>query len=160
MNTRRFATTHLAEPDPKPRHEHEQPPAKVPPKEIWIRRAEGRTRECVTVTLTGERLFYQAAGVFARWRGTAPEGGGYHKCDFRVTYADGETYEGRFDLTRDGSCDLASHMRHHCEGGAGRWYPPHTNEARWATYLRDVVGEERVAAYGKFLDGYQIGDES
>jgi hypothetical protein len=55
-----------------------------------------------------------ADGVLRRWARTAPtSGGGYHKCDFTIHWSDGETYQGRYDLTAADvtGADLAGHVR-------------------------------------------------
>jgi hypothetical protein len=59
-----------------------------------------------------------ADGQLSRWAHTAPEpGNGYHKVDFKITWVDGETYEGRYDMNRWGEDserdghDLARHVR-------------------------------------------------
>jgi hypothetical protein len=98
--------------------------AKVSVKSIWLRRAEGPTK------LLGQRTvatFEAADAVLRDWAGTAPEGGGYDKVDFKVTWEDGETYEGRYDLVRDDTskASLATHMREFCSFHGGLWCPSH-----------------------------------
>jgi hypothetical protein len=103
-----------------------------------------------------------------RWMArTAPHQGGYDKCDFQVIYADGHTYEGRYDLTWDDvfSGDLAEHMRTHVEFSAGVRLPAHyvatygENEARrrYERYLSDIVKPEGVKKYKAFLATYELG---
>jgi hypothetical protein len=129
--------------------------------QIALVRAEGRTWECVTEVVRTAPVFLNANLTLVRWSRSAPEAGsGYHKCDFVVTFEDGHTYEGRFDLERGEWPNLERHMLRHCEASAGRWRPPHATEAQWAAYLRDVVGAEKSRAYSEFLDAYQIGDEA
>lgn len=125
-------------------------------KEISLTRAEGYVRECVTEKATS---FRQANLILYRWGRTAPpRGHGYHKCHFVVTYEDGNTYDGRFDLNSGFVPSLERHMRDHCEASSGRWTPPHRTAEQWASYLRDVLGAEKQEAYAKFLDAFQIGD--
>lgn len=105
-------------------------------------------------------VWTRAAAVLAAWSYSAPAEGGYHKCDFVVTYADGSTYGGRFDLVRmtiGGYPDPAAHMREHCELSSGRRKPSRATREQWEGYLRDVVGAERRARYESFLTDYQIG---
>jgi hypothetical protein len=72
---------------------------KSKPRSITITRAEGRTFECITVTLTGQDCMDQAVRKLRDWAGTAPDLG-YHKCDFKIEFDDGETFKGRYDLHR------------------------------------------------------------
>lgn len=69
----------------------------IPVKSIWLRRAEGPVALLGTRTVSS---FEDADSVLRRWAETAPEGGSYDKCDFKITYEDGEIYEGRYDLKR------------------------------------------------------------
>lgn len=75
-------------------------------------------------------------------RGT---GGGYCKTDFVATFADGETYEGRFDLhaiddkqeTSNGAICLLRHMQDYIEFLAGERKPDHMTEATYADFIDD-----------------------
>jgi hypothetical protein len=85
---------------------------KIPVKTIRIQRAEGRigldSFDPVTVTTWAE-----ANAILRSWARTAPgPGQGYHKCDFTVTWADGETYNGRYDLEgrETETADLEAHI--------------------------------------------------
>jgi hypothetical protein len=125
--------------------------AKIGVREIRLERAEGPS------PLPGPRTvasFEEADAVLREWARTAPEGGGYDKCDFRITYADGDTYEGRYDLTRgmdEGT--LARHVQCHVLFYAGLWMPPHLTEARY----RNVVARAEVANYRVFAERYDLG---
>lgn len=85
--------------------------------------------------------------------------GGYLKTAFRVTFSDGETYEGRIDL-QSSEYDLARHVRQHCEFYAGTYQPAHMTAERYAEYraamekTRPGIADE----YGAFLAGHEIGD--
>ena len=139
---------------------------KIPALTIELERCEGRTFECITETVrrfdgSGEAgevdVFAMANAMLLRWASTAPKDGGYHKCAFVVTYMDGETYSGRFDLTGNGFPNLADHMRFHCEASSGRRVPGHTTAERWTAYLNDCVPQAKREALALFLDTYQIG---
>ena len=80
---------------------------------------------------------------FSKWGHTAPEiGNGYHKCDFKVVWQNGEHYEGRFDLQKGGR-----------DGGEGFWEslggrvafyacvrrPSHFNDKQWAYHREQAV---------------------
>lgn len=69
---------------------------KSPVKFITLTRAEGNADECgkpVTVS-----TWDAASATLSGWAWTAPKDGGYDKCLFTVEWANGETYQGRFDL--------------------------------------------------------------
>lgn len=88
---------------------------KIQAKEIWLRRAEGRIDGCRAISVVGDNLWQRANEILQRWGTTAPEKGeGYDKCDFKVTFDDGEEYEGRFDLQSSGrdtdGCNLSEHI--------------------------------------------------
>lgn len=112
---------------------------KIKVKEVWLRRAEGRVSECVAVTLPS---LDEANKTLARWSHTAPgAGGGYHKCDFMVTWENGETYEGRFDLQHMGEAGYPSierQMARYMRFIIGEWRPPHTTQDQYETYLSEV----------------------
>src|SRR5262252_3966568 len=79
---------------------------------ITITRAEGPTAECGTSTAT---TWPHANAILFRWSRTAPENGGYDKCDFHIVFEDGTEYDGRYDLVhhRREHPDLARHVRSH-----------------------------------------------
>lgn len=125
---------------------------------IRLERAEGRVHECESVTFSSPSVWEDAGRRLFSWSMTAPREGGYHKCDFCVTYEDGETYEGRYDLVHH-TVERPSLERNHVDFSAGEWTPPHMTKERHDAYLRDVVGAEKVDAYRKFRAEYQIGGE-
>lgn len=90
---------------------------KIAASSILLNRAEGPTAECGEVLLTATRsvsAWDRASAMLRAWSHTAPKkGGGYDKCDFTVTFADGETYKGRYDLhhMEVEMPDLAKHLR-------------------------------------------------
>lgn len=49
--------------------------------------------------------FLIAQSQFMIWGRTAPRNGGYDKCDFKVYWVDGHSYQGRFDLAWGGYGD-------------------------------------------------------
>lgn len=78
---------------------------------VEITRAEGPSVLCgITHTFS---YLSGANAILRRWAWAMPENQrGYDKCDFRVTFTDGDTYEGRFDLqvTDRNTVDLKAHM--------------------------------------------------
>lgn len=151
--------------------------------EIELHRAEGRHEECIKVrctaekaTTTGydgkeaERPYYtgtwatdpwtRANAVLASWSHTAPKTGGYDKCDFKVTYEDGETYEGRYDLThmdRDGYPSIEKHMTSFIGCYSGRRKPAHLKDADYRRFLAFYEKDGTCESYAKFEDAYEIG---
>jgi hypothetical protein len=129
--------------------------------EIWVRRAEGRASECIELTLKGgdgyAEVWARADSVLQRWSRTAPDSGGYDKCDFRILYEDGETYEGRYDLQRHESVSIATHMLSFLECYSGRKKPGHMKEADYRRLLAYHEKEGHLASYGRFLDEYEVG---
>ena len=88
---------------------------KVAVKEIVLDRAEGPSDLCFKVTV---KTWHDAMWTLMKWSKTAPdEGHGYDKVDFIVTWEDGEVYEGRYDMNKEGEDghkghDLDHHIRH------------------------------------------------
>lgn len=132
---------------------------------IKLTRAEGRPHECVSVTIecnghgTGD-VFYASDQVLSAWAQTAPDNGGYDKCDFCVEYEDNETYEGRFDLVREDMgrfSKLGEHMRRFLGFLCGRYRPDHLNDEQWAAWAASRRNEEHTEEAAAFLDTYQIG---
>lgn len=129
--------------------------------QIKLARAEGRPHECVTVTVDGRHgidVFYAAEQILSRWAATAPDTGGYDKCDFEVEYEDGETYDGRYDLVREDTTrfnKLGEHIRRFQEFCAGLYRPDHLSEEQYAAALRRQGGPSEAAK--GFLAKYQIG---
>jgi hypothetical protein len=141
-------------------------PEKIQAREIWIRRAEGRPgrddMEPHTFKAGAVSPWEQANAWIHRQARSAPEGGGYDKTDFKITYADGETYEGRFDLEREhaGRHDpLGEHVRTFLQFYAGTYRPPHMAEEKYRAYLDSRKNEKPSAAECQtFLDRYEIGE--
>lgn len=133
---------------------------KVAAVSILLNRAEGPTAECGEVLLTATRsasAWDRASAMLRAWSHTAPKkGGGYDKCDFTVTFADGETYKGRYDLhhMEVEMPDLAKHLRGELEFYTGDHKPAHLSDADYAR-VRDYSGHspEEFRAY---LAAYDI----
>lgn len=109
---------------------------------ISLERAEGRHEECIKVTVPS---WEEAEATMRRWGRTAPgPRGGYHKCDFIVTFDDGETYSGRFDLTNNGedqsgNYSIHKHALDHLRFMAGVRRPGHMSEADYKRILDDYA---------------------
>lgn len=129
------------------------PAAKTKAESIKITKAEGvgsgRSR---TV-----RTWAEATGVLWYWSHDVPKGGCYDKCDFVVTWADGKTYEGRFDLHHGERLTLQDHVLGFLAVYAGRAMPAHTTKQKYAELLKYDNGALR-ARCDAILHAYQIGD--
>ena len=133
----------------------------IPAKRITIERVEGYIDEAVKLTIEpghGPGDIWQAANrILLLWSLSAPKGGAYDKCDFRVEYEDGELYQGRFDL-QHWTCetpDLAKHMRRFVSFNGGLFRPAWCETEQYRTVLED--NPERVEWCARFLDAYEIG---
>lgn len=150
---------------------------------IEIERAEGRTEECIKVECTareatttgyhGRRgirgypvgtwatdVWTRANAILASWSHTAPRSGGYDKCDFKVTYEDGEEYEGRYDLTHmsvDGYPSLERHMGSFLGCISGRRKPAHMKTVDYERYLVPYRANGTSENAAKFMDEYEMG---
>lgn len=119
--------------------------------EIRLRRAEGPTRLCDGWHgFKGPDVWGQARAWLWAASSTAPRTGGYDKIDFVVTWEDGETYTGVYDLTHPsvgGAPSLPTHMRAFLRFYAGEVCPPHLTRAQYEGHLArvpDVVAAARA----------------
>lgn len=134
--------------------------AKIPVKSVWLHRAEGPTNDL------GEGVFPSleaADDQLRRWARTAPkQGKGYDKTDFRIDWADGETYKGRYDLQREDTTKnnlLGSHIQHYLAFHAGIFCPEHMKRKDYERYLEESgceEGGEKRAATLAFLQNYEM----
>lgn len=117
---------------------------------ITITRAEGYEDECgrpVTVY-----SFAAADDLLRAWSESAPAHGGYDKCDFAITWPDGGTYEGRYDLKHHTAerPSLTAHMVDLAEFYTGANCPAHMSTADYARFM-ERNDEETRAAYAEVL---------
>lgn len=116
---------------------------------IELTRAEGMSDECgftvVCRNLIGRNPWETANIILSKWARTAPDNGCYDKCDFTVTFADGETYTGRYDLTRDDvqNADLGKHILDFCV------YVSNPKNVPWLT-------DDDSRHYAHLLTAYEI----
>lgn len=128
---------------------------KVQVVKVWLRRAEGPHALCF------ERTYGNIADAdreLRRWALTAPADGGYDKCDFKLTFADGNTYEGRYDLKRADATygDLIGrHVLEFLRFHAGLRRPSHLTEAQYENFLR-LEGSAQKAEIMAFLEKYDL----
>lgn len=138
--------------------------AKIVATQIVITRAEGPNYLCGHPhTFEGPTCWEDAR----RWLGSQAStfaSSGYDKHDFVITWADGNTYDGRLDCKRDGTdTNVAEHVRDFQRFCAGIDRPAHVVKSaaeRKMTYdaMMDVCGYDanvRKSA-ADFLAGYEI----
>ena len=119
---------------------------------IAITRAEGPARLCRTRTF---KTWKNASAALLAAAHTYPTGGCYDKHDLVITFADGETYNGRLDCTADGSdCDVAAHVLEYVEFLAGARKPDHVTAEQYKAMLREDLG--RAAEALAFLATYDL----
>src|SRR5215467_12129576 len=126
---------------------------KIKPKLITITRAEGLVAECnKPETAT---TWPHANAILFNWSRTAPEHGGYDKCDFTIVFEDGTDYNGRYDLVhyRREHPDLARHVRSFVRYLAGElpaWCVTEEDKAKVRRHQASL-GEESKAEAVKWL---------
>ncbi|MBW5471551.1 hypothetical protein GPJ61_27575 [Brevibacillus formosus] len=125
---------------------------KVQMKQITFARVEGRHEDLFKKEfdrwLDAEIEINQAAL-------TAPDTGGYDKCDFTIEWQDGNTYKGRFDLQREHSMaqsPLKDHVMGFLRFLAGEDRPDHMTEQQYLPFISERREDAR-----RFLQTYQIG---
>lgn len=119
---------------------------------VTVTRHEGSPEECVSVEVES---LERAGDVLHRMAWTAPYGGGCHKASFRVEWADGESYEGRVELTRGLRTDVSGHMKDRLA-----FYvrcPRHMTTERWEDYMLHVVKPSARAAAEALLTSNREG---
>lgn len=123
-----------------------------------ITRAEGPTHLCGKKTPVSS--WKEADAIFSEVARTAPTTGGYDKCDFRITFEDGETYEGRMDVkgNPDENETLAQHVGQLARFYAGRRKPDHLNQQQYDDFLaqNESYNPGLANSYAEFLDKYEI----
>lgn len=132
---------------------------RIKPTLIEIIRVEGPSALCGKVQKAGS--WHEANMILRANSSTAPKGGAYDKHDFKVTFADGQTYSGRYDLRhwQDETPDLARHVRTFVEYLAGT--PPawmHEKPEVLARYQKDrEANAAEVAEAKRWLETYDLG---
>ena len=110
---------------------------------ITITRVEGTHDECDKPATVAS--FADADALLMQWSETAPKTGGYDKCDFVIQWANGDTYEGRYDLKHH-TCErpsVAQHMIDECEFHTGKYCPAHMSEAAYQGQLERISDNDR-----------------
>jgi len=136
----------------------------IPAVKIEITRAEGLHSEvtgipevCTRETMFG--IWDCADSILMKWSHTAPKEGGYDKCDFKITFEDGETYSGRYDLKHNSIeyPNLAKHVWGFTTFHAGVGKPGHLTQEDYNKYLTISVWSGTIPEFKKFIQTYEIG---
>lgn len=100
----------------------------------------------------------EANAKLSTWSNDAPKDGCYDKTDFKIVWADGEVYEGRYDLQHWSVefPDLAGHVRDFLMFYAGQRCPNHMTTEEYEAY----VGREpeTMATCAAWLTKYSLED--
>jgi len=129
---------------------------KVSVKSVWLSRAEGRTQEIEQRTVSSVEA---ADEQLQRWAHTAPKDGSYHKTDFKVTWSDDETYEGRYDLQFDDYKKnnlLGSHIQQHMAFIGGLVCPERMSREQYDAYLKQFGYDQKRDEILAFLQNYEF----
>ena len=92
---------------------------------------------------------------------SAPTGGAYDKTDFKVTFEDDTTYEGRLDVQHftmpmeSNDNDPAAHILQHVRFYAGEWKPDHMSQDDYDIFIQNT-GPEAAQENKDFLANYDI----
>lgn len=127
--------------------------------QITITRAEGPSALCrKPKTFEGPDCWTAARKWLFSQSTTFPKEGGYDKHDFVVTFADGETYEGRLDCKHptcsDPGLNVGAHMLSFLRFYAGEYCPPHMTRERYEQFLAQQEGPS--AECKDILANYEI----
>lgn len=134
--------------------------SKIKPKRIEIIRVEGPSNLCGKVQTATS--WAEADFILRMNSSTAPKNGGYDKHDFRVTFEDGATYSGRYDLMHweVARPDLAGHVRafiRYLAGYAPAWLAD--KPAAMHRYLKDREANlAEVKEAERWLERYDLGE--
>ena len=130
---------------------------KIQVQSVQLIRAEGRC----SFTQPFMRLYKSFSETDASLREMATEAasdGSYNKISYKVTFCDGETYEGTINLKRHdtGHTGIIPHsMRSFVSFHAGRYCPNHMTQESYRRFL-DRFGEETQKEYADFQDRYDF----
>jgi len=128
---------------------------KIPIAKVWIRACEGTIATCELLkshTWTSLGDASRALQMHA-WP-ERPKDAGYLKVNFALEWADGQSYEGRFDLGGDDWPDLARHVRDFASVYALRVKPAHMDADDWARFC--ALHGDRAADWAELLDTREI----
>lgn len=113
---------------------------------VFVERAEGPTELCKSYTFSNvpSAEAYLRKGAY-----TAPATGGYDKHDFKITFSDGDTYEGRIDLERKhvAGYSIRDHVIGYMKFLAGERKPAHMTEREYQSFLTRTGSQDEAKAW-------------
>lgn len=131
---------------------------------ITLQNLEGNTiqNRLVTHIQTEENknLFELATNTLRDWSWSAPKSGcGYNKIDFKIKFENGNTYQGRYDLTQNWFQDegtLSEHIKKFLTFYIKN--PSHLEEKEWKNYIAWVTQNNPnfINECRDFLENYQL----
>ena len=145
-------------------------------KYVALNRAEGPSDECGVVVFFEGRKAPVLEGYFKKarsyrvigdgmgsevlcqllnWGESAPDGGGYDKCDFLVMWESGESYAGRFDMQKGGKengLNFWASLKSRLEFYALVRRPSHFKDDQWASFSKSQIGDGSAGEAKKMLD--------
>lgn len=139
--------------------------ARVQAVRIVLERIEGPREEVqkpVVLTLgedSSDRLWERADEQLAHWAATVLDvGHNSDRCDYTVTFANGETYEGFYFLAPAARQPpaLRTHLLQYAEHHAGRRCLPQVKPVHWQNQLRVNAENGNLEYYTRLLDSYAI----
>jgi hypothetical protein len=147
--------------DPEPLPQNTTPARKFKMSKIEIARGEGPSAECgKTATVL---TWAGSDRVIQQWAKTAPgPNQGYDKCDFIVTWENGETYTGRFDMRQHDtgySNHLPRHIRNLVAFYAGLEKPDHMTPAQYRQFLASETTPAEMESARQWLEQYALTDD-
>ncbi len=81
---------------------------------------------------------------------------GYTKTKFNLTWADGETYEGRLDVNTKDDKKVGKHILDFLNFHTGEHCPDHLTQEEYTRFLDDCGGEEGKQDAKDYLAKYEI----
>lgn len=101
--------------------------------------------------------FAEANEVIRKIAKKAPDNGAYDKTKFIITFADGQTYEGRYDVTNQDmfNGDLSKHVIDFAKYSAGIEKPSHMSQSSWESMISDTKD-----SWIHFYNSYQLEDDT
>jgi len=131
---------------------------KIRVRNVWVRRAEGPTKDLGQHTVDSLEA---ADAHLKRWARTAPKDGSIDKVDFRISWEDGQTYDGRYELRYDDARKaglIGPHVQDELIFHAGLRRPSHLSREDYEAYLvrSEMEGGPAQADYLDFLRKYEL----
>jgi hypothetical protein len=124
-------------------------------KSIWLNRAEGPHIECYDLTVANMK---QANDVLTKWSKTAPIDGSIDKVDFRISWENGNIYEGTYGLQSNKVVqpNLAKHVIDFIAFHIGLHTPKHLTAIQHKEYLQRSMTEDDTAKMWELFTEYSF----